>query len=121
MKFVLITKDNEVTQAAGNAFPASDELLVFGEWPLALDACEKTDLLFVDILATLEVPHKIAGYEKFAMAKMGHEVANSVPLVLIGVPSEYELDFMSGWPNFVFAHVRRPITDKIFRRASTWI
>lgn len=121
MKFVLVTKDEEISQAAGNAFPASDELIVHQEWNPALDACEGADLIFVDMLATLEVPHKIAGYEKFAEAKMGHSVANSVPLVLIGVPADYELDFMSGWPNFVFAHVRRPVTDKIFRRASTWI
>jgi ureidoglycolate hydrolase len=36
-------------------------------------------------------------------------------------PEGYELDFMVGWPNFVFANVRKPVTYKIFRRASTWI
>jgi hypothetical protein len=42
-------------------------------------------------------------------------------LVLIAAPDDYELDFMTGWPDFVFGHLRRPVTEKIFRRASTWI
>jgi hypothetical protein len=87
----------------------------------ALDACEGADLLFVDLLATLEEPHKIAGYEKFAELKMGHPAAKDVPVVLIAPPDDYELDFMAGWPDFVFAHIRRPVTEKIFRRASTWV
>lgn len=121
MKFVLITKDEEVVAAARGAFPPSDELLIFDEWIKALDAAAGADLLFVDLLATLDEPNKIGGYERFANAKMLHEVAQSVPLVLIAAPDDYELDFMAGWPDFVFAHVRRPVSDKIFRRASTWV
>ncbi|HVL38074.1 MAG TPA: hypothetical protein VM328_01665 [Fimbriimonadaceae bacterium] len=121
MKFVLITKDEQVVGAAKNAFPPSDELLIFQNWQEALDAADGADLLFVDLLATLEEPNKIAGYEQFAQAKMAHEVANGTPLVLIAAPDDYELDFMAGWPDFVFAHVRRPVSDKIFRRASTWV
>jgi len=121
MKFVLITKDPEVEAAAREGFHPSDECLVFGDWAAALDACADSDLLFVDLIATLAEPNKIGGYERFAMAKMGHPVAASVPLVLIAPPEDYELDFMAGWPDFVFGHVRRPVTYKIFRRASTWV
>lgn len=86
-----------------------------------MEASLRADLMFVDLLATLREPHKIEGYEEFAMGKMAHETARDVPLVLISPPDDYELDFMAGWPNFVFAHVRRPVTYKIFRRASTWV
>lgn len=52
---------------------------------------------------------------------MSHPVAAGIPLVLVAPPDGYELDFMAGWPDFVFAHIRRPVTAKIFRRASTWV
>lgn len=121
MKFVLITKDPEIEAAAREGFHPSDELATFGDWSEALNACESADLLFVDLIATLAEPHKIAGYERFALAKMGHPTGNKVPLVLIAPPEDYELDFMAGWPDFVFGHVRRPVNYKIFRRASTWV
>jgi hypothetical protein len=121
VKFVLITKDSTIVDAAKAAFPPSDELLIFEKWTEALEACDGADIMFVDLLATVDEAHKIAGYERFAMAKMQHEQASSTPLVLIAPPEDYELDFMAGWPDFVFAHVRRPVTDKIFRRASTWV
>ncbi len=121
MKFVVITKDSELEAAAREGFHPSDECVVFSDWADALNACTEADLLFVDLIATLVEPHKIAGYERFAMAKMGHEVAASIPLVLIAPPAEYELDFMAGWPDFVFGHVRRPVNYKVFRRASTWV
>ncbi|MEZ0326114.1 MAG: hypothetical protein ACAH95_09420 [Fimbriimonas sp.] len=121
MKFVLITKDPEVQEAAKEGFHPSDECVVFEDWMEALDSCEGADLMFVDLLATLNEPHKISGYEHFAMAKMSHPIAKSVPLVLIAAPDDYELDFMAGWPDFVYGHVKRPITYKIFRRASTWV
>jgi hypothetical protein len=121
MKFVLITRDADVVKAAQGAFPPSDSLAVHDKWEPALDDCKGADLVFVDLLATLEEPHRIAGYEKFALAKMEHPVAKDTPLVLIAPPDDYEIDFMAGWPDFVFAHVRRPVTDKIFRRASTWV
>ena len=120
MRFVLITKDAGMAAEARKGFEpyACD---VFEEWPPALDAAEGADLLFVDLLATLAEPHKIAGYERFANAKMTHPAASPVPLVLIAPPEEYELDFMAGWPDFVFGHVRRPVDHRVFRRASTWV
>ncbi len=120
MRFVLITKDAEMAEEARKGFePYTCD--VFEDWAAALDAAEGADLLFVDLLATLAEPHKIAGYERFAQAKMAHPTASPVPLVLIAPPEEYELDFMAGWPDFVFGHVRRPVDYKIFRRASTWV
>lgn len=121
MKFVLITKDPEIEAAAREGLHPSDDLLTFAEWGPALDACAGADLVFVDLIATLTEAHKIAGYEKFAVAKMSHAGACGVPLVLIAPPDDYELDFMAGWPDFVFGHVRRPVNYKIFRRASTWV
>jgi len=121
MKFLLITKDAEIAAAAREGFHPSDETIVFEEWEPALNACEGADMLFVDLLATLVEPHKIGGYEQFAYAKMAHPLAKAVPLVVISPPDDYELDFMAGWPDFVFGHVRRPVDYRIFRRASTWI
>lgn len=121
MKFLVITKDPEVETAAKEGFHPTDETIVFEDWHQALEACEGVDMLFVDLLATLIEPHKIAGYEAFAYAKMEHTTAKGVPLVLISPPDDYELDFMAGWPDFVFGHVRRPVDYRIFRRASTWI
>lgn len=121
MKFVLVTRDGDLAIEAKKGFHPSDELSVYEDWALALDHCKGADLLFVDQLATLKSPHKIAGYEEFAEAKMGHKAAKSVPLVLISPEESYELDFVVGWPGFVFANVRRPVSYKIFRRASTWI
>ena len=120
MRFVLITRDADLAAEARKGFEpyACD---VFDDWHPALDAAEGADLMFVDLIATLTEPHKIAGYERFAQAKMTHPLASPVPLVLIAPPEEYELDFMAGWPDFVFGHVRRPIDAKIFRRASTWV
>ena len=121
MKFLLITRDPEVIQAAQEGFHPSDETKVYEQWADALADAEGADMLFVDLLATLHEPHKIAGYEAFAHAKMDHPKASKVPLVLISPPEDYELDFMAGWPDFVFGHVRRPVDYRIFRRASTWI
>lgn len=121
MKFVLITDDKEMAKTAKKGFQSDDKTLVYARWSDALDACKGADLLFVDLLSTLEEPHKIAGYENFGMAKMAHPVAKDVPVVLIAPPAGYELDFMAGWPDFVFAHLTRPVTEKIFRRASTWV
>jgi hypothetical protein len=121
MKFVLLTRDAELREAAAAGFHPSDEFVSFEDVQEALDACESADLLFVDLLATLEEPHKIWGYERFAESKMGHPTAMGVPLVLISPPEDYELDFIVGWPDFVFANIRRPVTEKIFRRASTWV
>lgn len=121
MKFLVITKDAEVEEAARKGFHPSDEMVAYANWQEALDHSKGADMIFVDLLATLREPHKIAGYEEFAQAKMNHPVAKDIPLVLVAAPDDYELDFMTGWPDFVFGHVRRPVTEKIFRRASTWI
>ncbi len=121
MRFVLVTKDPDVVKATNGAFQPEDELEVFEDWREALESSRDTDILFVDLIATLEHPHKVAGYERFALAKMAHPLAGPVPLVLIAPPEDYEMDFLVGWPNFVFAHLRRPLSYKIFRRATTWI
>lgn len=120
MKFVLITKDMEVEIAAKEGF-SPYECVAYTDWREALEQTVGADMIFVDLLATLDEPNKIAGYERFAEAKMSHPQANGVPLVLISPPDDYELDFMAGWPDFVLANVRRPVSAKIFRRASTWI
>lgn len=123
MKYVILTNDAEIVEAARSpsAFPPDDVVAVHKDVDAALSDCEGADLMFVDLVATLTEPHKIAGYEDFAMKKMSHPIAAAVPLVLIGAPDDYDLDFMTGWPDFVFAHLRRPVTEKIFRRASTWV
>ena len=120
MKFVLITNDSDLEAEARKGFdPYTCE--TYPNWPDALEACDGADMIFVDLLTTLTEPHKIAGYERFAQAKMTHPVASAVPLVLVAPPDDYELDFMAGWPDFVYGHVRRPVDSKIFRRASTWV
>jgi hypothetical protein len=121
MKFVLLTNEKEMVDSAREGFHPSDTFESFSCMESALDACNDTDILFVDLISTLDEPHKIGGYETFAQLKMAHPVAADVPLVLIAPPDDYELDFMTGWPDFVFAHIRRPVTAKIFRRASTWV
>ncbi|MCU0315742.1 MAG: hypothetical protein MUC92_04030 [Fimbriimonadaceae bacterium] len=121
MKFILITKDAEVVKATEGAFQQDDVLEVHDLWSTALDACDGADLLFVDMVATLEKPHKISGYEKFAEAKMIHEVASPIPVVLIWPPEDYELDFITGYPNFVFKPMRRPVDYKMFRRMTTYV
>ena len=121
MKFIVITKDLSVAEAARQGFHPTDECHVTEEWSKGLDLAQDADLLFVDMLATLTEAHKIAGYEEFAMGKMSHPTAKKTPLVLISPPADYDLDFMAGWPDFVFGHIRRPVDYKIFRRASTWV
>ncbi len=121
MRFVLLTRDEDMIREAKEGFHPSDVFEAYSDWQEALDKLEGADLFFVDQLCTLDEPNKIAGYERFAMAKMNHPTAKDVPLVLISPPDDYDMDFMVGWPDFVFANVRRPITYKIFRRASTWV
>lgn len=121
MRIVLITKEDELIAAAKEAYKATDELAVYGEWRDAISNCSDAELMIVDLLSTLKEPNQISGYEEFAMAKMAHEACSSLPLVLIAPPDDYELDSMVGWPNFVFGMVKRPVTMKIFRRISTWI
>jgi len=121
MNFVIITKDPGVASAAREGFHPTDECHVVENWVEALDMAADADLLFVDLVATLTEPHKISGYEDFAVAKMNHARAKGTPLVLISPPEDYDLDFMAGWPDFVFGHIRRPVDYRNFRRASTWV
>lgn len=121
MRFILITKDPEMRDAARKGFHPEDEFEAFTDWRTALESSEKADLIFVDLLATLKHPHQIAGYEDFAAGKMHHPFAAKVPLVLIAPPPDYELDFLSGWPGFVYGHIQRPVDYRAFRRASTWV
>lgn len=121
MVIVIITKDPAVVAATEGAFQPNDDVRIFSDWSIALDACAGAELMFVDLVATLDKPHRIAGYERFAETKMAHPEANAVPLVLIAAPDDYELDFMTGYPNFVFMHIRRPLTYKVFRRATTYV
>ncbi len=121
MKFVLITKDVQLEEEARLGFHPSDELTVFPDWRTALDHCSDADLMFVDLISTLDEPHKIAGYESFGESKISHPDASGIPLVVISPPAEYELDFFAGWPNFALANIQRPVNYKMFRRASTWV
>ncbi len=121
MKFVLVTEDDAITSAAKKAYGDHYGLKVFSHWKDGLEACDGADLLFVDLVSTLKEPGKIEGYEEFAQQKMSHPVANTVPLVVIAPPMDYELDAMVGWPNFLFAMVRRPVDERLFRQASGWV
>ena len=123
MRFLLLTKDPELKEAflSPEAFMPSDKLAVYEDWNELLAQSQGADLVFIDILATLERDHEIQGYEDFANAKMDHEDAKDIPLVLVEQPAGYDFDFMVGWPDFVFARLKRPVLPKIFRRASTWI
>lgn len=118
MKYVLVTKDAAIREAALGAFSALDELVTHACWDEALGACDGADLIFVDLIATLDEPHKIAGYERFAEAKMVHPIAANTPLVLFSPPEDYALDYITGFPDFVALNLRRPITTKSFRLAS---
>lgn len=121
MRFVLVTGDSSVAKAAEGAYGTHYELQIYSDWGAALENCKGANLIFVDLLATLNEPGKIQGYEEFAHAKMGHPVASEIPLVVIAPPADYELDAMVGWPGFVFAMVRRPVSERIFRQASGWV
>lgn len=120
MKTVLITRDAAVSAAAREGLGA-EAVRIHPEWTDALADAQGADLIVVDLLATLEEPGRIAGYEKFAYAKMDHPVAANVPLVLLSPPPEVELDFMTGWPDFLFAQVRLPVTADVFRRFARWL
>ncbi|MBN8690713.1 MAG: hypothetical protein J0L72_07970 [Armatimonadetes bacterium] len=121
MKFVLVTKEKEIILAAEKAYGTHYQLKVHDHWGPALEDASDADLMFVDLIATLTEPGKIKGYEDFAEAKMSHEKSCGTPLVVFAPPADYELDSMVGYPNFLFAMVRRPITDRFFRQASGWV
>jgi len=121
MRFVLVSRDADVITAATEAFERFGTLEIYGDWQEGLAAAPGCDLMFVDQLATLEEPHKIAGYEKFAGAKMNDPKAKDVKLVLITPLESYELDFVVGWPDFLFAKLPRPVSSKMLLRMSTYV
>lgn len=123
MTYILVTKNPDIKEAflSPEAFLPSDQLKTFEDWREALKETAEADMIFVDLVSTLEEPHKIAGYENFAEAKLADEALRAVPMVLIAAPADYELDFMAGFPDLVFAQIPQPVSAKIFRRASTWI
>ena len=79
---------------------------------LWLDISGPESLSLLDTVRTPDTPGPGANID----GPLAIEYIQSEP-----APDDYELDFMTGWPNFVFGHLRRPVTEKIFRRASTWI
>lgn len=121
MRFVVLSSDPEVVSSAKEGFHPSDEAVYVEDWREALDRSEGADLMFVDLLSTLSEPHKIQGYEDFAMAKMAHPIARDVPTVLINAPDDYDLDTMVGWPDFLFGSLRRPVNAKVIRRMTTYV
>jgi hypothetical protein len=52
---------------------------------------------------------------------MAHPTKAKVPLVLISPEADYAIDYVVGWPGFVYGNVQRPVDYRIFRRASTWV
>ncbi|MCL6624624.1 MAG: hypothetical protein K6T17_08435 [Fimbriimonadales bacterium] len=120
-KVILVTDDRKIVRVAKEAYRDMAQLLLTSDWREALDWCGNADVLIVDLLATLEQPHKIGGYVKFAQAKMSHMKAKGTPLILIAVPEGYKLNGMVGWPHFVRAYLRRPITASMFQRILTWL
>lgn len=121
MRFIVISADPQVVEAAKEGFHPADEALYFKDWREALDQAKGADMMFIDLLATLTEPHKIQGYEDFANAKMSHPGAKDVPLVLINAPDDYDIDSMVGWPDFLFGNLRRPINSKVIRRMTTYV
>lgn len=123
MRYVLLCHDAEIIEAfrAPESFLPNDELIVVDTKEGLVEASDGADMVFVDLVAALDEPHRIAGYERLHEMKTADPKAAEVPLVLIAPPSGYDLDFMVGWPDFVFAQLPRPVTAKLFRRASTWI
>ncbi len=120
-KVILVTADPEVVSVAKEAYRDGVRLTITPHWNEALEGCGDADVLVVDMLSTLEKPHKIGGYVKFAQAKMSHEKARKTLLVLISVPEGYKLNGMVGWPNFLRAYLRRPLTARMFQRILTWL
>lgn len=121
MKYVFLSNDPEVLEARDRAFFPDDEVILAKNWEEALEVSSGAHMMFVDLIATLSEPHKIAGYEAFAEAKMAHPTAAAIPLILIWPPEDYALDFMTGFPNFVFQSIQRPVTFQKLRRATTYV
>ncbi len=121
MKFVLISQDEQIVKAAMEAYGTHYDLKIHSDWRTAIEDHEGTNLMFVDIMATMKDPGKIEGYEIFAEAKLSHEGCKSVPLVAISLPIDYEVDSMVGWPGFIIALWHRPVDARKFRQASGYV
>lgn len=120
-KIVLVTKDSDLLNKAKRAFNGKVKLVVSDDWKSALEESNGTSLMVVDLMATLRKPKKIAGYEEFALAKMNHKSASKTKLIVIYPPEDYRLDGMVGWPNFVFAMLRKPLTLQDLKKITNWI
>jgi hypothetical protein len=108
---VLVTKDPELLADAREVCSARGlHIVVEADWQRAIDKAATANLMVVDLLATLSIPHRISGYINFAETKM-RSAAAETPVVLIGAPDGYRLDGMAGWPGFLAAFIDRPITD----------
>lgn len=121
VKITVITRDPEVLECAKKAFRLDEVVQFFEDWKVAFESTEKPDMMIVDMVSTLDEPHKVAGYERFAHAKMDHALLKSVPLVMLNPPVGYDMDFYTGWPDFIFASLPKPITDKVLRRVVTYL
>ncbi|MCG9895026.1 MAG: hypothetical protein MH204_06090 [Fimbriimonadaceae bacterium] len=113
--------EREMEEEFRKAFPHGDELVVHSDWRAGLESAVGADMMVVDFLTTLAEPHKVAGYEAFAEAKLDHPEASGVPLVLIWPPEDYQIDFMTGYPGLIFQSMQRPVTFQKFRRAATYL
>lgn len=121
MRVLVLTQRPEISGYATEALGGRVDLEIYTDWKEALERAEGADVMIADLISLLEEPHKIDGYEAFAMAKMAHETAKSVKLILIPAPTAYELDSMLGWPDFLFAQFHNPIGVQSFRQAMRWI
>ena len=107
-----ITKDLELIERARLGCDRRGYVMnVEADWKNAISQAAQSDLVVVDLIATLDPPHRIAGYVQFAEALMASKAAE-VPLALVGAPDGYRLDGMVGWPGFLSAFVERPVDDE---------
>ena len=121
MRVLLITSRKDIESMAVAALRGKVQLDIVADWKVALDQSLGADLMIADLVSLLDEPNKISGYEQFALAKMSHESAKAVKLVLIPAPVDYELDSMMGWPDFLFAQFHNPITEQTFKMAMRWV
>ena len=121
MRVLVLTQRAEIAEYAKEALGERVDLEIHGNWKDALEIAEGADVMIADLVSLLNEPHKIEGYDAFALAKMSHENAKGVKLILIPAPADYELDSMMGWPDFLFAQFHNPIGTQSFRQAMRWI
>ena len=112
---ILVSRDPELIADVREACKGRNiGITVEANWARAIDRSSTANLLVVDLLATLAIPHRISGYVAFAETKM-RSAASRTPLVLIGAPDGYRLDGMAGWPGFLTAFFDRPISEEVLQ------